>query len=84
MTDDIEAKLPSAMQKTTFTVLGICCGSEAALVHKILNPLEGIENVSVNVLAKTTTVIHDPSEISASQIGRNLTLLFSLCYSYHS
>ncbi|XP_010919016.1 cadmium/zinc-transporting ATPase HMA2 [Elaeis guineensis] len=68
MTDDIEAKLPSAMQKTTFTVLGICCGSEAALVHKILNPLEGIENVSVNVLAKTTTVIHDPSEISASQI----------------
>ncbi|KAG1354716.1 cadmium/zinc-transporting ATPase HMA2 [Cocos nucifera] len=56
------------MQKTTFTVFGICCGSEAALVHKILNPLEGIENVSVNVLVKTTTVIHDPSKISASQI----------------
>ncbi|XP_008808279.1 cadmium/zinc-transporting ATPase HMA2-like [Phoenix dactylifera] len=68
MTDDIEAKVPSAMQKTTFTVLGICCGSEAALVQKILNPLEGIENISVNVLAKTTTVIHDPSKISASQI----------------
>ncbi|WOK98956.1 cadmium/zinc-transporting ATPase HMA2-like [Canna indica] len=66
--DYIQARLPSAMQKTTFTVLGICCASETRLIDRILKPLQGIENVSVNVLAKSATVIHDPAKVPASQI----------------
>ncbi|XP_058073762.1 cadmium/zinc-transporting ATPase HMA2-like [Magnolia sinica] len=69
----VEAKVPSALQKTTtFHVLGMCCSSEAAIIHKILNPLPGIENVSVNVSAKTATIVHDPTLIPASQIVNSL------------
>ncbi|THU74773.1 hypothetical protein C4D60_Mb04t36960 [Musa balbisiana] len=69
MADAMEARPPSAVQKTTFTVLGICCSSEIKLIDRILNHLEGIENVSVNVLAKTATVVHDPAKAPASRIG---------------
>ncbi|RRT72586.1 hypothetical protein B296_00019767 [Ensete ventricosum] len=68
MADAMEARPPSAMQTTTFTVLGICCSSEIKLIDRILNHLEGIENVSVNVLAKTATVVHDPAKAPASRI----------------
>ncbi|XP_009397553.2 cadmium/zinc-transporting ATPase HMA2-like [Musa acuminata AAA Group] len=68
MADAMEARPPSAVQKTTFTVLGICCSSEIKLIDRILNHLEGIENVSVNVLAKTATVVHDPAKAPASRI----------------
>lgn len=69
MAEKVEPRLPSVMQKTTFSVSGLCCASEAALVHKLLEPLQGIENVSINTVAKTVIVLHDPTQVPASHIG---------------
>lgn len=80
MADAMEARPPSAVQKTTFTVLGICCSSEIKLIDRILNHLEGIENVSVNVLAKTATVVHDPAKAPASRIGITRRFFFFLLH----
>nr|CAD1818788.1 unnamed protein product [Ananas comosus var. bracteatus] len=68
MADKVEPRLPSVMQKTTFSVSGLCCASEAALVHKLLEPLQGIENVSINTVAKTVIVLHDPTQVPAPHI----------------
>ncbi|XP_057827748.2 cadmium/zinc-transporting ATPase HMA2 [Cryptomeria japonica] len=60
------------LQKTTFDVLGLCCPAEVSLIEKLLNPLEGIERVSVNLSLKTVTVLHDPFFISSAQIAKSL------------
>lgn len=58
--------------KTTFNVLGICCPSEVSLIERLLQPLSGVERVSINVPSKTVTVLHDPSLIQPAQIVRAL------------
>ncbi|KAH9321623.1 hypothetical protein KI387_016262 [Taxus chinensis] len=68
----LEGDYYSAEQETRFDVLGICCGSEAALIERLLKALEGVERVSVNVPSKTVTVVHHPLSISSSQIAKTL------------
>jgi len=58
--------------KTTFNVLGICCPSEVPLIERLLQPLSGVERVSVNVPSKTVTVLHDPSLIQPANIVKAL------------
>lgn len=60
------------LSKTTLNVLGICCPSEASLIERLLQPLCGVEQVSVNVPSKTVTVLHDASLTQPAQIGMNL------------
>lgn len=62
----------SKLCKTTFTVLGICCPSEVSLIERLLQPLSGVEQISVNVPSKTVTVLHDPSLIQPAQIVKAL------------
>ncbi|XP_058068305.1 cadmium/zinc-transporting ATPase HMA3 isoform X2 [Magnolia sinica] len=59
-------------QKSYFDVLGICCSSEVPLIEKILQPLEGIEKVSVIVPTRTVIVVHDNLLISQIQIVKAL------------
>lgn len=60
---------PVELQKTTLDALGICCPAEIPLVKKILEPIPGVQEVSVNVAAKTVTVHHDPVAASPARLG---------------
>ncbi|KAL3700093.1 hypothetical protein R1sor_018115 [Riccia sorocarpa] len=60
------------MTKTTFDVMGICCPSEVPLIKKILEPLAGVEEVSVNPTSKTVIVLHDPAIVADVQIVKVL------------
>ncbi|XP_071733613.1 cadmium/zinc-transporting ATPase HMA2-like isoform X2 [Rutidosis leptorrhynchoides] len=60
------------LQKSYFDVLGLCCSSEIPLIEKILNPLQGIHNVSVIITTKTVIVLHDSALISQAQIVKAL------------
>ncbi|KAL2651823.1 hypothetical protein R1flu_019951 [Riccia fluitans] len=60
------------MTKTTFDVMGICCPSEVPLIKKILEPLAGVEEVSVNPTSKTVIVVHDPTIVADVQIVKVL------------
>lgn len=54
--------------KSSFFVSGICCSSEIPAINSILEPLNGVEKVSINVPNKTVYVHHEFSLISASGI----------------
>ncbi|XP_002974006.2 putative inactive cadmium/zinc-transporting ATPase HMA3 isoform X2 [Selaginella moellendorffii] len=45
--------------RTVLNVMGICCPSEVPLVRKILEPLPGVKEVSVNYTSRIVTVLHD-------------------------
>ncbi|XP_024529175.1 putative inactive cadmium/zinc-transporting ATPase HMA3 [Selaginella moellendorffii] len=54
--------IPENFQQVTRTVLsvmGLCCPSEVPLVRKILEPLPGVKEVSVNYTSRSVTVVHD-------------------------
>jgi copper chaperone CopZ len=71
---DTKVTIPKASEgmglgKTTLDVMGICCPSEVPLIKKLLEPIPGVEEVSVNVTSKTVTVLHDQLSASATQLG---------------
>eukprot|EP00250_Pteridium_aquilinum_P021417 c25117_g1_i1 orf=513-2813(+) len=63
---------PQKSQKTTIDILGICCPAEVPLVKKILEPLPGVQEVLVNVAARTVTVRHDAGLNSAAWLVKLL------------
>lgn len=69
---DIPVNFGGALCKTKLDVMGICCPSEVPLIKKLLAPLTGVEDVSVNVTAKTVLVLHDPLLISDVQLVKVL------------
>lgn len=60
------------LEKSYFDVLGICCPSEVPLVEKLLQPLPGVQSVSVVVPSRTVIVVHDAAAISPAQIVKAL------------
>lgn len=64
----------TGLGKTTMDVMGICCPNEVPLIKKLLEPISGVEEVSVNVTSKTVTVLHDRYLVPAVQLGRNSSL----------
>lgn len=73
---DIPANL-AVLCKTTLDVMGICCPSEVPLIKKLLDPLPGVEEVSVNVTAKTVLVLHDQLVVTDVQLGASSNLMSS-------
>lgn len=59
----------TGLGKTTIDVMGICCPNEVPLIKKLLEPIPGVEEVSVNVTSKTVTVLHDQLSASSTQLG---------------
>ena len=53
-------------------VQGICCESEVALINRLLKALPGVSNIKVDVSKRTTTVTHDGSLTSATDLVRAL------------
>ena len=60
--------LEPSMQKTKFRIQNICCGKEADMVSRELEPLNGITAVSVNVVGRVAFVHHDSNIITAPDI----------------
>jgi copper chaperone CopZ len=54
--------------RSQFFVSHICCASEIPAINKILQPLKGISNVSINTTTKMVFVDHIFETISAQQI----------------
>ncbi|KAL4852632.1 Cadmium/zinc-transporting ATPase HMA2 [Chlorella vulgaris] len=50
---------PQLLQTTRVFAAGICCPTEAPLIHSILDTMPGICNVEVAVMTQTVTVVHD-------------------------
>lgn len=46
----------------------ICCSSEIPMIHNALDPIDGIQNILINVPLKTVYVDHNPSTVSANDI----------------
>ncbi|PKA57555.1 Cadmium/zinc-transporting ATPase HMA2 [Apostasia shenzhenica] len=69
---EINKSKEKQIQKSYFDVLGICCSSEVPLIEKILQPLEGVQKVSVFVPSKTVVVVHNANQISQLQIVKAL------------
>jgi Cd2+/Zn2+-exporting ATPase len=63
---DQETGNEPVQSRTTLRVDGMCCASEVPIIHKMLDRLNGIENVSVDVLGKSATIVHFAS-ISSPQ-----------------
>ncbi|KAH7352087.1 hypothetical protein KP509_19G029500 [Ceratopteris richardii] len=59
---------PVALQRTLIDVLGICCPAEIPLIKKILEPIPGVKEVSVNVASRVVTVHHDSIAVSPSKL----------------
>ena len=74
---DIPANHVAVLCKTTLDVMGICCPSEVPLIKKLLNPIPGVEEVSVNVTAKTVLVLHDQLLVTDAALGANSNLMSS-------
>lgn len=63
---------PQKLRKTCIDIFGICCPAEVPLVKKILQPLPGVQEVLVNVAARTVTVRHDAALTSAAWLVKLL------------
>lgn len=67
--NEIEVSIVEPHVKTTkFRVQNICCGKEAEMMKRELEPLNGINSVSVNVVGRIGFVSHDTNVISATDI----------------
>ncbi|XP_024531832.1 putative inactive cadmium/zinc-transporting ATPase HMA3 isoform X2 [Selaginella moellendorffii] len=67
---DVNDKQPIA--RTRLNVLGICCAGEIPAIKMILEPLSGVEDVSVNYTTRTVTILHNPLLTPASQLAKAL------------
>jgi cation transport ATPase len=54
--------------KSSFFVSGICCASEIPAINSILEPLNGVDKVTINVTNKTVYVYHQFELMSAQGI----------------
>ena len=66
------ASMPSIV-RSTFATKGICCSSEVPFILDVLNPFDGVVNVSVVVPRKLVIVDHNCKIISAAQIAKILS-----------
>ena len=57
---------------STLSVAGICCPSEVPLIEAILGPMPGVQSVAVNVVGRTTAVVHDAAVVDAAALVRAL------------
>lgn len=60
------------MNTTTFSAPDISCGGCAKAIQKALTGVTGLDTVTVDVDAKTVTVVHDPDLASPAAIATRL------------
>ena len=71
--NDSSDKQPLERQKTTkLRVQNICCATESKLVQESLEPLEGVESITVNLICRVVYVRHDPEVTSPTELVSTL------------
>lgn len=60
------------MQKETYNVSGMTCSACSARVEKEVSKLDGVANVSVNLLKNTMTLSYNADEINSAEIIRSV------------
>ena len=66
-------KKPLERQKTTkLRVQNICCAMESKLVQESLEPLEGVESITINLICRVVYVRHDPEVTSPTKLVSTL------------
>ena len=71
--NDSSDKQPLERQKTTkLRVQNICCATESKLVQESLEPLEGVESITVNLICRVVYVCHDPEVTSPTELVSTL------------
>jgi len=58
--------------RSGFHCNGICCESEIPIITTVLEPVDGIHNISFDIPSKSVFVDHNPSIISPDQINQIL------------
>ena len=66
---------PGVITTTKIRVQNICCGKEADLIKRELEPLNGVKSVSINIVGRIGFVKHDKDIISAVEIINKLNQL---------
>src|SRR5918994_535950 len=54
--------------ESVFRIDGLCCGEEAKILERRLRPLNGIEELSANVLGQRLHVKYDAARLSTNNI----------------
>jgi len=57
------------MQTTTFSAPDIVCGGCANSIQRALGGIPGVQNVQVDIEAKTVTVTHDPGQVPRESLA---------------
>jgi len=57
------------MQTTTFSAPDIVCGGCASSIQRALSGIPGVQNVQVDIEAKTVTVTHDPGQVPRESLA---------------
>lgn len=57
---------PHEFVKTRLSVRNICCDAEVRLIKRIVEPMKGVDSVSVNPFSKICAVVHCPVACCAS------------------
>eukprot|EP00795_Rhopilema_esculentum_P005053 gene5053-165_t len=66
---------PVVIITTKIRVQNICCGKEADLIKRELEPLNGVKSVTINIVGRIGFVKHDKEVISAVEIINKLNQL---------
>lgn len=66
--------VPAAVNvvRSTFKCTQICCASEIPMIHTVLKPVNGIDNIRINVPLKQVLIDHDPSIVAAAELQQAL------------
>mmetsp|Transcript_12962 Transcript_12962/g.18104 ORF Transcript_12962/g.18104 Transcript_12962/m.18104 type:complete len:1240 (-) Transcript_12962:140-3859(-) len=59
---------PNREARSVFFVEKICCASEIPAINHIVEPLQGVSNVSINVTSKLVYVNHNVTQVTALEI----------------
>lgn len=54
--------------RSTFKCTQICCASEVPMIHAVLQPVKGIDNIRINVPLKQVLIDHDPGSVTAAEL----------------
>lgn len=58
------------MKKEQYPIVGMHCASCKQLIEKMVNKLEGVEEVNVNYASETMSISYDDNEVSLEEIGQ--------------
>lgn len=67
---DSEVLRPTEQQTATFVVDKMSCALCPITVRKAMERVEGVKSVSIDLGAKTATVVFDPAVTTAQQIAK--------------